>query len=232
MRQYLVEIAEDNPIDLDIAEAFGDFPNRKATAAWLARQESCGNLRCVGTRRDAQGRKVIKVYCNGWKPKDDNLRHEIIGTFVRLIFSMFQFVRGYKVNDCFCDMLMITDERHYEIEIDGGSLRQKQVQWRWRRHKCDHSILVITDPNVGDPEDRLARLLKWSGELGDRVFLTTLDRLRQHGPHARVWEFIGRGEKPLKRVKPPVSSAFEDDAQDTPQMVSTIAVEDGQHAGS
>ena len=216
LRNYLRQIVKDNPINLDIIEDIGKFSTRKAAGAWTARLVASGNLTEVGTMKDANGRKVIPVYCNGWKPKDDNLRHEIIGTWVRLLYPVFHFRRGPKINDCLPDMVMTDGEHTYEFEVDCDTMPMKKVKYRWKAHKCEHDILVVTAPEHGDPEARLKQLLDWSEDLGERGFFTTFDRLRTLGPHARVWDFYGRkGE--LKRVKLPAATAFQVDAQDTPQ---------------
>lgn len=129
-RTDLIAIANLHPINLDLVDEYGDFPNRKAAAAWLNRQKASGNLKCVGLMKDPNGRKVVDVFCNGWTPKDDNLRHETIGTRIRLLYPAFHFTRGYKLSECYEDMRMTNAEHRFEIEIDCGTLKHKQVTWR------------------------------------------------------------------------------------------------------
>lgn len=215
-RKELIELAYDNPINIDIAEEYGDFPSRAATTEWIRRQEVSGTLRCVGMMRDALGRLKLKVYCNGWEPKHDNLRHEVIGTRIRLLYPQFQFLRGYNLTECLADMVM-TDMTHtYEIEIDCGTMKQKQVRWRWKRHKCAHDKLVITAPKDSKPEDRLRRLLSWSDEL-ENAYFTTLERLQTAGPHSRVWDFVGRGNEPLVMVSEAVATPWVPHTLATPE---------------
>lgn len=220
VRQYLLELAHDNPIDIDVAMTLNAFPTRNAGNVWFQRQESAGNLRCVGFRKDAQGRKVIKVFCNGWQPKDDNLRHEVLATMVRILYPAYRFERGYKLNDCFPDSVMTDGEHTFEIEIDCGTMKRLAVQRRARRHKCHNEVLFVVAPKIGDPDERLKRVMEWSEGLGERGFFTTLARLQELGPHARVWDWIGRGEQPLKRVKMPVASAYQDYINTTPQTAT------------
>lgn len=232
IRQGLIDLAWDNPINLDTVFENGDFPTRKAAAVWLNRQEESGDLKSVGLMKDAQGRKVMKVFCNGWNPKDDNLRHEVVGTQIRLLFQDFRFIRGYRVTDCLCDMLMTDGDHTYEIEIDCGTMKQRQVRWRWKKHKCQRDILVITSPKSADAESRLNRLVDWSDELGERAFFTTLDRLKTHGPHARVWDYIGRGEQPLMMVNTAVASPFQLHTVATPETATAEGDRHGPPSGN
>jgi hypothetical protein len=220
MRNYLLHIAQDNPINLDIIEDVGQFVTRKAAAAWAARQQASGELpEPIGTMKDANGRKVASVWCHT-KYKDDNLRHQIMGTWFRLLYPAFRFEREPREHACFADMLMTDGEHTYEIEIDCGTMKHDRVKARWKKHKCEHDILIVVAPKTGDAENRLKQLLDWSKVLGQRAFVTTLERLKEHGPHAYVWDYLGRGNGPMKRVKLPVASAVESYMQDTPQMAT------------
>ena len=214
MRKYLLDIAADNPISIDIVEHVGAAATRAAGNAWLTRQESLGVLPCIGKMRGDDGRLNIKVFCRT-KYKTDNLRHQIIGTYARLLYPSFECEREPRDKACFCDLTLKNGEVVLEFEIECGSHKQQSFRARGKRHKCDRDILFIVAPRVGDPETRMRQVMEWSDDLRDRAFFTTLNRLQTHGPHAYVWDYIGRGEGPLRRVKLPVSEAVHKYAENT-----------------
>jgi hypothetical protein len=217
MRQFLLELVHDNPIDSVIAKDVGRFTTNKASGAWIARQEAAGKLKCVGTTTNRLGRKVNRVFCNGWIPKDDNLRHELIGTRLRLLYDEYEFDRGHRVGNCFADLVMRNGGRRFEMEVDCNSTKSRiKICGRVEKHNdCDCDILfVVSDPR-GNCERRLRQLMDWLRDARENVFFTTLSRLQEHGAYARVWDYIGRqGE--LKRVPLPVGPMCPGNSDDTP----------------
>jgi hypothetical protein len=218
MRKYLSHEAETNPINLDIVEDVGAAPTRKAGAAWLNRQEVLGVLPCIGTMKGRDGRTNLKVHCRT-NYKTDNLKHQIIGTQVRLMYPVFECEREPRDHACFSDMTLKNGDHVYEVEIECGTHKRISFTSRIKRHKCDRDILFVVSPKFGDPERRLKQVMEWSVAVADRAFFTTLDRLQKQGPHANVWDYLGRDDAPLKRVKLPVSEAVEKYAQNTAAML-------------
>ncbi len=218
MRQFLLELVEENPIDVSITHEVCGSVSQRATGAWMARQEAAGTLKLVGLAKDANGSRRVRVFCNGWNPKEDNLNHELIGTRIRLLYLKYEFVRGHRVGEYYADMRMQDDRYVWDFEIDCGTMKRKRVESRWRKYcDCTHDVLIVAAPRKGNPEARLRQLMSWSQDIKDIAFFTTLERLKAHGPYARVWDYIGRGEGPLKRVKLPVDTVEHSHAEVTPQ---------------
>ncbi len=220
VRQYLIHLADEgHPIDIEIVEKIGQFPTSKAAAVWLQRQEAGGKLKCVGTRENRQGRKVQKYYCNSWEPKEDNGRHEIIGTWYCILFPLFQFQRGHRIGGCYADLVQTSGNNRWEVEIDCGTIRDKsKMLGRMKKHAdCDCDLLFVIATKNGKCEERLQRIMQWYAGQRDGLFYTTLERLEKHGAHAPVWDYEGRGEGPFKRVPLPVWPTFQQNTGDTPE---------------
>ena len=175
-------------------------------------------LTCCGMVKNAQGKKVQKYFCNSRAIKDDHANHELMGTIVAIVFHEFQFQRGHRLGSCFPDLIMthpIAPQLEAAIEVDCGTMAKLRVLARWRAHsQCKHDVLVVVACK-GDQTRRMHRLMEWSDGIKHLAYFVTLETLEQAGPHARVWDYIGRGVRELKRVKPPVPSSFSGNAQGT-----------------
>lgn len=207
-REAITDFADENPVNASFIEQVGDFKNRKACDAWITRQEAVGKLKCVGTMKNGQGRKVTKVYCNGWQPKEDHLAHEVAASWIRRVFQKLECRRGHRVGEFFADLRMTDGTYTWDVECDCGSMKETKVRGRWRKYRTARHAVLIVAAGKRDPEARMRQLMAWSDEIAHIAFFTTLDRLQQHGAGARVWDYIGRGDEPLKRVKLAEGSAF------------------------
>ncbi|MFN0018078.1 MAG: hypothetical protein ACKVP0_07460 [Pirellulaceae bacterium] len=218
VRERLLQLAEDNPIDLDIIEKHGNFPTRKAAQVWASRQTNAGRLKHVGTMKNGQGKKVVNVFCNGWTPKDDNLRHEVVGTRMRLLFPAFNVERGYGL-PFQTDLVLKNAGRVFYVEIDCGTMKRPRVHARWREYlKCQNDLLIVAAP-IRNSEGRMHTLMEWSQSVGRIAHFTTIERLESHGSHARVWDYLGRRDPMLRRVPLAVPPVIESLGEGTPEVV-------------
>jgi hypothetical protein len=223
VREWLLQLAEDNPLILDIIEKYGEFSTRKAAQAWTNRKVAANELKHVGTMKNGQGKKVVSVYCNGWTPKDDNLRHETIGTRLRLLYPGFNAERGYGLPFA-ADLVLRNAGRTFAVEIDCGSMKRSRVQARWRQYReCQHDLLIVAAP-LRNSEGRLMTLMDWSQGVARIASFTTIERLEEFGGHARVWDYLRRGTSPLRRVPVAVATAFQHPADGTQEVIHSQQV--------
>jgi hypothetical protein len=208
IRKYIVHEGETNPFNVEIVEYMGAAVTRPAGTAWLNRQEVLGTLPCIGTAKGLDGRTNLKIHCRT-DYKKDNLRHQLIGTYARILYPTFECEREPRERACFCDMTLKNSDHIYEVEIDCGTHKQLSFKSRVKRHKCERDILFIVAPKTGDADRRVKQIMDWSVGIAEQAYFTTLERLQTQGPHAYVWDFIGREGRPFKRVKMPVLEAVQ-----------------------
>ena len=226
IRESLLPLAEDNPLDLDIIEKNGKFSTRKAAQAWANRKVATNELKHVGTMKNHQGKKVVSVYCNGWTPKDDNLRHETVGTRLRLLYPGFHVDRGYGLPFA-ADLVLRNAGKTFSVEIDCGSLKRSRVQARWLQYRgCQHDLLIVAAP-LRNSEGRLMTLMDWSESVARIASFTTIERLEEFGAHARVWDYLGRGASPLRRIPVAVTTPIQHSADGTQEVVHPQQVRAG-----
>ncbi len=218
MKLWLLDFADRHPINAAIAAMVLQV-TPKAAAVWLRRQEEAGKLKCVGTMKNAKGRKVTKVFCNGWVPKEDNLAHAIKESWYVLLFPQFEFERGHRLGNCYADLIQTNGGRRLEVEMELGTIKKREkIQGRIRMHmQCDCDLLIVAASS--NSERRLTQLMEWTEGIRDGVFFTTLERLQTSGAHARVWDYHGRGNGPMKRVPPAITLPSQPSSADTPQVV-------------
>ena len=91
----------------------------------------------VSTREDLIGRPC-DVYSNGWRPKPDNLFHEVMLTSFLLLYPQADVERGLRVNseirpDAEINMANIK----YFVELDTGKQTHAQLRYKWFRRYRD-----------------------------------------------------------------------------------------------
>jgi hypothetical protein len=124
------------------------------------------------------------VYCNSWKPKYDQLRHDLLLTDFLLNYPEADVLRGWAVNRRLRpDAEMTLDGFFYHVEMDTGEQSYAQVRRRQSRYSGikDFVLYVTTSPK------RLDGLRKnvHDAVLPIALFTTLDDALRE--PHGEIW---------------------------------------------
>ena len=124
------------------------------------------------------------VYCNGWKPKSDHLRHELLLTDFLLCYPEFAVVRGWLVNQRIRpDAEMRNGETKLNVELDTGKQTYRMVQRRQKEAYADEQDLLLY---VTLTERRMAGLIQHSEAVKDIALFTTLERV-QADPDGEIW---------------------------------------------
>lgn len=170
-RLDVLKSARQHPVTVRQIQRIGEFETYNQAAVWANKKRNQGLLTHVGTIPNECGTgRSIDVYCNGWQPKRDNLRHEVKGTDFCLLYPQATFRRGYHVGDLRPDIEMELDGHLYLIEIDCGTMTKAKVLKRWQRYKKRDDITVFIIA-VGNPlrgiesDERLKELIRWSGSM-------------------------------------------------------------------
>ncbi len=83
------------------------------------------------------------VYCNGWKPKHDQLTHELLLTDFLLCYPNADTLRGWAVNRRLRpDAEMTLDGYFYNVELDTGEQSYAQVNRRQKRYAGSTDLLL------------------------------------------------------------------------------------------
>lgn len=192
--------------------AIGDFPTQEAAAAWAAKHRRRGWLKYVGSAKNDAGGRPVDCFCNGWVPKFDNLRHELIATRACVAHPGATFRRGYDVHGTYRpDFEMryrdtLGEDQLFYGEIDCGTMKQEKVRARWRKYRgCTDTLLAIAASNPARgiaSEARMGQLMRWSADIASTALFTTMERLQDAGPFGRVWSEIG--EQGFRALRTPV----------------------------
>jgi hypothetical protein len=143
-----------------------------------------GQLRLVATIVIGDAGRPENVYCNSYKPKYDQLRHELLLTDFLLCYPEADTLRGWAVNRRVRPDAQITlADYFYYIELDTGEQSHAQVRRRQARYAGveDFVLYVTLSPR------RLEGLRRHAHEAVRSIALfTTLDEV-QRDPHGPVW---------------------------------------------
>ena len=126
------------------------------------------------------------VFCNGWRPKYDQLRHEVKLTDFLLLYTPDELVRGWYVDRTIRpDAQMLLEEQKYYVELDTGHMSMGQIKRRQvvYRDVTDHLVLYVT---LGT--QRRVKSLIQASQLIDKIGLfTTLDEAMAD-PSGAIWK--------------------------------------------
>lgn len=206
-RLRILQFARQHPLTVRQIEQIGAFGTYARAAVWTHAKRKQGLLTHRGTIRNDHGNgRGLDVYCNGWMPKADNLRHEIKGTDFCLLYPQATFRRGYQVGPFRPDIEMELNGQLYLIEIDCASLTRTQVQKRWARYrKFDADtgtilIVAVSNPRRGiDSTERMQELIRWSESMYGIASFTTLEALQADPYGAVLWDAEEGRYRALKR---------------------------------
>lgn len=207
LRQNVLRFARQHPLTIKQIQELGEFETYARAAVWTHTKREQDLLKHVGTYRNDFGTgRGSDVYCNGWQPKKDNLRHEVKGTEFCLLFPNGTFRRGYHVGSFRPDVEMELNGHSYLTEIDCGSLTKSQVQRRWARYrKFDPEagtvlIVAVSNPRRGiDSTERFQELVRWSGSMYGIACFTTLESLQADPFGPVLWDAEEQRWRAIKR---------------------------------
>ena len=113
---------------------FRYFPSPAVAYRTIKKLNDEGFLKRIGKVISKESGRPENVYCNGWKPKADQLEHELFLTDFCLCYPDADFKRGWIVNRKLRpDAEMVLDGIRFNIELDTGEQSHKQV---CKRQKC------------------------------------------------------------------------------------------------
>ena len=128
------------------------------------------------------GRPEI-AYCNSWKPKSDQLRHEVWLTDFLVCYPEAEIVRGWRVDRRIRpDADMTLRGRKFYVELDTGEQSYPRVCDRQVAYAGVQDFLLY----VTLSERRMAGLISHADSVKGIALFTTLNRVQQD-PHGRIW---------------------------------------------
>ena len=130
------------------------------------------------------GGRPESVFCNGWKPKYDHLKHEVGLSDFLLLYHKAEIVRGWQVHRTLRpDAEMTLNGILHYVELDSGKQSLSAVQRRQRVYRgVDELVLYVT---LLSPR-RLEGLRRVSKALANVVLFTTLTEAMAD-PRGQIW---------------------------------------------
>lgn len=163
---------------------FDLFGTPQATYRRLARLVALKQLRIVGEIMVNDSGRPQKCYCNGWRPKPDQVRHEVLLTDFLFCYPEAHVVRGWLVNkELRPDAEMTLGGIHFNVELDTGSESHSQVRRRQGVYVSTSDMVLF----VTLSERRMNGLMKGClDEVKGMCLFGTLDGVRAE-PEGEVW---------------------------------------------
>jgi hypothetical protein len=125
-----------------------------------------------------------KIYCNGWKPKCDQLYHEVLLTDFLLGYPAADTLRGWAVNRRLRpDAEMTLDDYFYYVELDTGEETYAQV----RRHQARYAGVEDYVLYVTLTAKRVEGLRRHAHEAVRRIALFTTLADAKRDPRGEIW---------------------------------------------
>src|SRR5262249_11186570 len=139
------------------------------------------------------------IYFNGgdwWKVKTDNLRHTIKETDCELALLSLHpnadVLRGPRTGELRPDVVMIMpDQYRFMIEVDCGTMSEKQVTDRWQKYESHRgAVLIAVAPKYEDAMTRIKKLMTWADEgtsnFNDKAYYAPLSDIIT-SPGGAIW---------------------------------------------
>jgi hypothetical protein len=165
----------------------GWFPTKSKALRRLNRLTLRRRIRFVGTVSRKPGRPE-HVYCR-WRPKPDQLLHEVRLTEVCLRLDAGQILRGPHATDRHLrpDAEVWINGQPYYLELDRGTMGYAQIERRfWLYRECPHAVLWVCST-----EERREGMRRRAEGLRRTALFTTLAEALD-SPHAPIWrDFAG-----------------------------------------
>lgn len=163
---------------------FDLFSTDQAAYRRLDKLRGQGLLRQVGQLMIEDVGRPEKIYCNGWKPKYDHLRHESLLTdFFLLGYREADVLRGWLVNKRIRpDAEMTLQDVFYYVEMDTGLESYAQVRRRQEAYRGVNEFVLYVTLSKGRREG----LRKRSRAIASTALFTTLDEVKED-PRGDIW---------------------------------------------
>jgi len=157
---------------------FGYFPSPAVAYRTIKKLHDDGFLKRVGKVISKGSGRPENVYCNGWKPKADQLEHELLLTDFCICFPDAAFKRGWIVDRTLKpDAEMILDGTRFNVELDTGEQSHTQVRKRQKRYADSTDFLLY----VTQSDRRLEFLQKKADDCVRSIALfTTLANVQRN----------------------------------------------------
>lgn len=183
-----------HPVTAAMLVRLGWFPNRNKALRRLRRLVGQNRIRLVGTVSRKHGRPE-QVYCR-WRPKVDQLIHEVELTELCLCLDAGKILRGPHTTDDHIrpDAEVWIGGRVFYLELDRGTMSYAQIERRFRLYEnCSHFVLWVcpTEERKDGLRSRAARLRQTA------LFTTLADALAD--PHGLIWLDHSGGRATLPR---------------------------------
>lgn len=120
---------------------------------------------------------------NSWKPKSDQLRHEVLLTDFLLGYPDAEVVRGLTVNDRIRpDAEMVLGGRKFYVELDTGEMNHSRVQQRHAAYAGVQDFLLFVTLSAA----RMPRLIAGAEAVREIALFTTLEQAMRE-PRGEIW---------------------------------------------
>lgn len=160
------------------------FTSSQATYRRVEKLRRQGLLRLVGQIVTGDAGRPENIYCNGWKPKYDQLRHELLLTDFLLLYPEADTLRGWAVNRRIRpDAELTMGDYFYFVELDTGEQSYAQVRRRQARYAGVEDFLLY----VTSSRSRLEGLRRNAHQEVRKIALFTTLVDVQADPHGTVW---------------------------------------------
>jgi hypothetical protein len=177
-----------HPVTAAMLQRIGWFPSQHKALKRLRRLAAKQQIRLVGTVCRSRGRPE-HVFC-GWRPKLDDLLHEVELTELCFRLDAGRIVRGPNATDerLRPDAEIWINGQRYYLELDRGTMSLAQILGRFAIYEgCPHFVLWVCSS-----EERMERMRQHAERLRTTA-LFTIFREALASPHAAIWRDF-RGE--------------------------------------
>ena len=159
------------------------FPSDAAAYKKVRKLVEQRKLRKIGTVMLQDVGRAEDVFCNGWKPRMNHLRHELLLSDFLLAYPSADVVRGWRVDKRIRpDAEMTLEGNRFNVELDTGTEDYRQVKHRQRAYRGVTDFLLY----VTTSERRRDGLVRHSEAVRNIALFATLEDVLAE-PHGEVW---------------------------------------------
>lgn len=193
-----------HPVTAAMLVSLGLFSSKRRALRRLNRLVTRGHIRLVGTVPRATGRPE-HVYCR-WRPKADDLAHEIELTELCLRLDAERIDRGPRATDNAIrpDAEVWINGQVYYLELDRGTMGYAQIERRFRLYEAFAHFVLWVCPTA---ERRDGLRTRAEGLRSSALFATFADATAT--PHRPVWFDVAGTPATLPAVRDPAKKSAE-----------------------
>lgn len=188
---WVIGLLDQHPVTAEMLAALGWFPTRGKALRRLARLAARGRVRVAGTVALKAGRPQ-HVYCR-WRPKADQLAHEVLLTRVCLRLRAARILRGPRVThrDLRPDAEVWIRNRLYFLELDRGTMSYAQIERRYQKYATAPEFVLW----VCATAERRDGMRERAGLIRQTALFAQIDEAATD-PHGEVWtDFSGQSTR-------------------------------------